>query len=294
MLSHTTSESSTQLVEEQSTNLMHGRSVNLRAVFTSMTPIMTQVPSSPNLRPRYHSKVRREHLHHEEACRSRLRRHSAGEDLIAVAARSHSNVSYPIQCWIPVLEGLLPDSDQNKILLDLAFDMATWHSYGKLHMHTTHTINSFWMQTKELGSQLRRYVNKVCSKHKTKRLPGEAAASYCRQAAKVKKATSTPQQPNPPSTGSKVRKDPNLKFFNLATYKIHSLGDYADHIERFGTTDCFTTQQVRSFLLGIPLPHHNYPPNRANLSIGGSRNSTSAPTRCRGCMRGLTVVGPEE
>jgi len=177
-----------------------------------------------------------------------------------VAAGSNPNVLYPIQCWIPVLEGLLPDSEQNKILLDLAFDMATWHSYGKLRMHTTHTINSFRTQTKELGSQLRRYVNKLCSKHKTKRLPGEAAASYRRQAAKATKATSTPQQHNPPGAGSKTRKDPNLKFFNLATYKIHALGDYADHIERFGTTDCFTTQQVCSFPLGVALPHRDHPP----------------------------------
>ena len=46
------------------------------------------------------------------------------------------------QCWIPVLEGILP-SEHDKILLDLAFDMAMWHSYAKLHMHTTHTVNSF-------------------------------------------------------------------------------------------------------------------------------------------------------
>lgn len=207
------------------------------------------------------------------------------------AARSNPNTSYPIQCWIPVLEGLLPDSEQNKILLDLAFNMATWHSYGKLRLHTTYTINSFRTQTKELGSQLRRYVNKLCSKHKTKRLPGEAAASYCRQAAKVKKATSAPQQPNPPSAGSKTHKDPNLKLFNLATYKIHALGDYADHIERFGTTDCFTTQQVCPFLLGVPLSNRNHPRNRENLSIDGSRNSTSAPTRFDSNARSLSTSG---
>ena len=162
----------------------------------------------------------------------------------------------------------MPDSEQNKILLDLAFDMATWHSYGKLRTHTTHTINSFRTQTKALGSQLRRYVNKVCSKHKTKRLPGEAAASYRRKAAKVNKATSaTQQQPNPSSTGSKAREDPNLKYFNLETYKIHALGDYPDHIERFGTTDCFTTQQVCPFALSVPLPH-DHMPNRVNLSTG--------------------------
>jgi hypothetical protein len=66
--------------------------------------------------------------------------------------------------------------------------MATWHAYTKLRMHTTHTIKSLRSQTKELGSQLRRYANKVCPKYKTKPLPGEAAAAYRRKAAKGKKA----------------------------------------------------------------------------------------------------------
>lgn len=157
--------------------------------------------------------------------------------------------------------------------------MATWHSYGKLRMHTAHTIKSFRSQTKELGSQLRRYVNKVCSQYKTKRLPGEEAATYRRQAAKAGKAASAPQQSGPSTKGSKSRNDPNLKLFNLMTYKIHALGDYADHIERFGTTDCFTTQQVCPFPLGLPLPHRHHPLNRANLSIDGSRSSTSVQIR---------------
>ena len=172
------------------------------------------------------------------------------EDILQVGAQSQSppdlalTQSLPLQCWIPVLEGILPD-EHNKILLDLAFDMATWHAYAKLRMHTTHTIASLRSQTKELGSQLRRYVNKVCSQYETKQLPGEAAARYRRQATKVKKGTSA-FQPGPSSSR-------NFKPFNLETYKIHALGDYADHIERFGPTDCFTTQQVRSALFQ-PLP----------------------------------------
>lgn len=146
-----------------------------------------------------------------------------------------------LQCWIPVLEGLLP-GEHNEILLDLAFDMATWHAYAKLRMHTTHTIKSLRSQTKELGSQLRRYTNRVCPEYKTKKLPGEAATLYRRRAAKGKKATTAPPQ----NAKSKARKATGLKQFNLETYKIHALGDYADNIERFGPTDCFSTQQVCS------------------------------------------------
>lgn len=163
------------------------------------------------------------------------------------------------QCWIPVLEGILTGED-NKILLDLAFDMATWHAYAKLRMHTTYTIESLRSQTKELGSQLCRYANKLCPKYRTKQLPGEAAAAYRRQATKKTKVPSASKQATkktkvPPASkqatndGSNTKSDASqgsgFKMFNLKTYKVHALGDYADHIERFGPTDCFSTQQVR-------------------------------------------------
>ena len=142
----------------------------------------------------------------------------------------------PFQCWIPVLEGILP-GEHNKVLLDLAFNMAAWHTYAKLQMHTTHTISSLQSQMKELGSQLRRYA-KMCSQYKTKPLPGEAATRYHRKAAKAKKATSG-QQTNP--SGTKSHRGSDFTPFNLETYKLHALGDYADHIKRFGPMDCFTT-----------------------------------------------------
>jgi len=145
---------------------------------------------------------------------------------------------------IPVLEGLLPEP-HNKIILDLAFDLATWHAYAKLRKHTEHTIRSFRSQTKELGRMLRHFTNKTCSQYKTKRLPSEEAARIRRRAAKAKKTGSAPQGGGASGGRSTKGDDPDTKRFNLATYKIHALGDYADHIERFGPTDCFTTQHVR-------------------------------------------------
>ena len=147
----------------------------------------------------------------------------------------------PLQCWIPILEGILL-GEHNEILLNLTFNMATWQAYSKLHMYISHTIKSLWSQTKELGCQLHCYANRVCSKYKTKPLPGEAAAA-CRQRVK-KKTAADPQQPNASNVKSTTSKATNVKQFNLKTYKIHALGDYADHIELFGPTDCFSTQQV--------------------------------------------------
>ena len=188
----------------------------------------------------------------------------------------------PLQCWIPVIEGILPE-EGNKILLDLAFDMATWHAYTKLRVHTTHTIRSLQSQTKELGTLLRRYAKKVCPKYKTKPLPGEAAAAYRRKAAKGKKttkgkeATSAPEPANAPN----AHEGPGYKWFNLKTYKIHALGDYADHIEQFGPTNCFLTQQVCPYTTALSSrPHCRCLLDRVNLSTSGSRSSTSVRTRC--------------
>jgi hypothetical protein len=36
------------------------------------------------------------------------------------------------------------------------------------------------------------------------------------------------------------------KTFNLATYKYHALANYANTIRRYGTTDSYTTERVRS------------------------------------------------
>jgi hypothetical protein len=42
---------------------------------------------------------------------------------------------------------------------------------------------------------------------------------------------------------------PRVKKFNLATYKFHAMGDYIRTISIFGTTDSFTTQIVRHYLI---------------------------------------------
>ncbi|KAF9784349.1 hypothetical protein BJ322DRAFT_1007005 [Thelephora terrestris] len=106
-------------------------------------------------------------------------------------------------------------------------------------MHTSYTITSLRSQTKELGRLLRLYANRLCPKYGTKPLPGEAAAAYRRKAASTKKTPATSQPRKAPLNTSA----PKGSGFNLQTYKIHALGDYADHIEQFGPTDCFSTQQ---------------------------------------------------
>ncbi|KAG6838659.1 hypothetical protein C0991_009889 [Blastosporella zonata] len=53
-----------------------------------------------------------------------------------LAARDYEDI---LQCSIPAFEGLLPEP-HNKILLDLYFELATWHGLAKLKMHTETTL----------------------------------------------------------------------------------------------------------------------------------------------------------
>jgi len=170
---------------------------------------------------------------------------------------------------MPVLEGLLSD-EHNKIILDLAFDIATWHAYAKLRKHTEHTLASFRSQTKELGRQLRVFLNKTCSEFNTKALPSEEAARIRRSAAKPRKGDTASKKNS--------RRNSNMKRFNMATYKIHALGDYADHIMRFGPTDCFTTQHVRHFPFCSNQNLTNLT-HRVSSNTGGSSDSTSERIR---------------
>ena len=144
---------------------------------------------------------------------------------------------------MPVIEGLLPEP-HNKIALDLAFDIATWHDYAKLRKHTKYSLRSLRSQSKELGRQLRTFANKTCSQYKTKRLPGEEAARGRRRVAKARKGSSITRKTPGTHTKPTAEGNSDLRPFNLATYKIHALADYADQIEQFGPTDCFTTGHV--------------------------------------------------
>jgi len=94
--------------------------------------------------------------------------------------------------------------------------------------------------TKMLGSILRRFSQTTCKEYKTTELPQEEAARGRRQAAKAAREGSS-STGNPPATGFKQRR------FNLSTYKLHALGDYANTIQEYGTTDNYTTQVVCTF-----------------------------------------------
>ena len=119
--------------------------------------------------------------------------------------------------------------------------MAEWHANAKLRLHTDSTILTLKELTRSFGTQIRAFANKLCPLYDTRELPREEAARVRRRAKKAAQKGSDANVPS--STGKSGRLQ---KLFDLITYKLHALGDYVAHIIRFGTTDSYSTQTVRS------------------------------------------------
>lgn len=92
------------------------------------------------------------------------------------------------QCALPVFEGLLLTQRENTLLTTLLFDLAAWHAYAKLRLHTDTTLEEFRTLTSSLGRSVRIFIKDVCSQYDTTELPHEMAARSRREAALVKKS----------------------------------------------------------------------------------------------------------
>jgi hypothetical protein len=104
-----------------------------------------------------------------------------------------------------------------------------------LRLHTTSTIRAFGPITRAVGTHVRRFRNRVCTKYATRDLPSEDAARHRRQARRLGASL----QPSKRKEKAKERK------LNLNTYKFHALGHYPPVIPLFGPTDNYSTQIVR-------------------------------------------------
>lgn len=122
------------------------------------------------------------------------------------------------------------------MVLDLLFDLATWHGFAKLRMHTEDTLNFFDTATTILGQTVRKFARTTCKRYHTTELPHEYATRGKRE---VRLASMLPDP-----KAKIVSSGPKVKKLNLKTYKYHALGDYPDTIRQFGTTDSFSTQPV--------------------------------------------------
>lgn len=149
----------------------------------------------------------------------------------------------PLQCAMPVFEGLLP-APHDAIVLDLLFYLATWHAFAKMRLHTSTTLADFKAATTALGHALRRFASKTCNAFVTQDLPQEEAARGRRKAVRAARAGPASSEAAPPTRAATKKRE-----FNLSTYKLHALGDYVNTIQEFGTTDNYSTQVVRAYRL---------------------------------------------
>ncbi|THV06114.1 hypothetical protein K435DRAFT_849214 [Dendrothele bispora CBS 962.96] len=134
-----------------------------------------------------------------------------------------------LQVALVCFEDLLPEPD-NKIVMDLLWDLATWHAYAKLRLHSDSTIASFRVATRVFGDSLRKFVRKTCANFETTELDTERIKRVRRQnRRKEKMGMDTPVDP--------ASDDYQKVSFNPNTLKFHAMGHYADAIVYLGTTD---------------------------------------------------------
>ena len=76
---------------------------------------------------------------------------------------------------MPCFDDLLPEPF-NSVVLTLLFDMATFHAFAKLRLHTDRTLILFEESVKALGKAVRRFEKVTCPAFDTKELPHEVAA----------------------------------------------------------------------------------------------------------------------
>ena len=107
-----------------------------------------------------------------------------------------------------------------------------------MRIHMTWSVARLQELTREFGIRIRHFTHHICPLYDTKELPREEAARIRRRAAQAKKA-------QPTTASNNTKGPPKRKTFQLATYKLHAMGDYVASIKMYGTTDSYSTQAVR-------------------------------------------------
>jgi hypothetical protein len=104
-------------------------------------------------------------------------------------------------------------------------------------MHTDNTLDVLSQVTASLGDSLRKFKEQTCTTFQTRELERELTARQRRQ----ENSANDGARPKSATPKNNARKP---KHFNLDTYKLHALGDYVSTIQRYGTTDSYSTEPV--------------------------------------------------
>ena len=73
---------------------------------------------------------------------------------------------------MPVFAGLFPEPF-DRLIQDMLFELACFHAFARLRLHTTGTLSAFDAATTSLGKAMRLFLTKVCPFFKTRELPRE-------------------------------------------------------------------------------------------------------------------------
>lgn len=158
-----------------------------------------------------------------------------------------------LQIAMPVFEGLF-DPEDEVIIMNLLYLLATVHALAKLRIHTDATLLSLLLMISAFGIELRRFHSDVCSKYETMELRHESQQRTRREAAESLASSSASAEPASSSTSAqpsgklKLPRGVVKKKFSLLRPKLHFLGDYVRIILQFGTTDSYTTAIVSDHL----------------------------------------------
>jgi hypothetical protein len=112
---------------------------------------------------------------------------------------------------------------------------------AKLRLHIDYTLEILDEVTRQIGVEFRAFTAKTCPAFNTRELQRESDARRRRQLEKGGRKSSKAS-----TAGTHPASESKQKVFSINTYKYHSLGDYANTIRKFGTSDSYSTEPVRS------------------------------------------------
>jgi hypothetical protein len=115
-------------------------------------------------------------------------------------------------------------------------------------MHTDQTLKILDDVTVHMGAEFRAFVKKTCPSFATQELPCETDARKRRVLKKMQSQSGSQSGHETKDLEGELSKAPwrRPKSFSLQKYMYHLLGDYADTIRQFGTSDSFSTESVRN------------------------------------------------
>ncbi|KZV69074.1 hypothetical protein PENSPDRAFT_735574 [Peniophora sp. CONT] len=149
-------------------------------------------------------------------------------DMKKLAARDFEDI---LQCCIPCFAGLL-EPEHDKTVSELLYLAAYWHSLAKSRMHTDTSLRVLDEVTVLLAKSLRHFAEVTC-----KAFPNTVETDK-----EYRARCEAHRRRNVGNLSASGPGERQKRTFNLATYKLHALGDYVAIIRQFGTTDSYSTQ----------------------------------------------------